>query len=60
MSDESPTVDGITPNGVNAFVSEKLGIALVVKPVLTSEDFDRFVGDVVFNDSVPFTVNRAC
>ena len=60
MSDESPiVVDGITNNGVNAFVSAKLGIALVVKPVLTSEDFDRFVGDVVFNDSVPFTVNRA-
>jgi len=65
MSDESElketplVVDGIQPNGVNAFVNKKLGIALVVKPVLTSEDFDKFVGDVVFNDSVPFTVNRA-
>lgn len=64
QAENAPTVapvvvDGISPNGVNAFVSKRLGIALVVKPVLTSEDFDKFVDGVVFSDNTPIVINRS-
>lgn len=41
--DEIKEVDSIQPNGVNAFVSPALGLALVVKPMLTAGDLERWL-----------------
>lgn len=56
---EAAVVDGITPNGVNAFTNATLGIALVVKPVLTDGDFTKWVAGVSFSDSTSIAVHRS-
>lgn len=58
--EEKPViVDGIQANGVTAFVSKRLGIALVVKPVLTSDDLDKFADGVTFSETTPIALSRS-
>lgn len=59
MTDEVKEVDGIQPNGDNAFVNEKLGIALVIKPVLTDGDFVKWVTGVSLASETPVVVTRS-
>lgn len=65
MSDEAKEekppviVDGIQANGVNAFVNEKLGIALAIKPVLTDGDFVKWVTGVSLASDTPVVVTRS-
>jgi len=61
MSEEEKTldVDGILSNGTNAFTNEALGIALVVKPVLTDGDFTKWVTGVSLSESTPIVVTRS-
>lgn len=62
MSDENEgtrTVDGITADGINAFVSERFGIALVVKPDLTEGDLFKWGNELSFDDSKPLAVARS-
>lgn len=62
MADEvtaaSKEVDGITPNGANAFTSPALGIALAVKPNLTAGDLERWLKDVRLIDDAPMALLR--
>jgi hypothetical protein len=55
MSEE---VDGITPNGINAFTSSKQGIALALKPALTAGDLERWLKDVRLVDDAPMALLR--
>lgn len=55
---ESKEVDGITPNGVNAFTSPALGIALAVKPNLTAGDLERWLREVRIIDDAPMVLLR--
>lgn len=57
---EAPVVvDGITPNDVNAFTNPKLGIAIVVKPVLTDGDFTKLVMGISFLESTAIAIIRS-
>lgn len=56
---ENVVIDGITPNDVNAFTNPKLGIAIVVKPVLTDGDFTKWITGVSFSDSTAIAVHRS-
>ena len=61
MSDEDQTnqiVDGITPNGENAFTSPALGLALVVKPSFTAGDLEAWLKGFEVNPSRPAVVDR--
>lgn len=60
MSDEeqSKVVDNITPNGENAFTNPRLGIAFVVKPMLTAGDMERWLKDVEVKQTQPSIVDR--
>ena len=60
MADEEvEEVDGIKANGVNAFTSPRLGIAIVVKPVLTDGDFTRWITGVDLSGTEPIALTRA-
>lgn len=56
--DEKVEIDGITPNGVNAFTSERYGIALATKPNLTAGDLERWLRDVRLIDNAPMALLR--
>lgn len=60
MSDEPDPniVDGITPNGENAFTSPRLGIALVIKPKLAAGEMDTWLKDVRFEDGMSIASQR--
>lgn len=63
MSDEEVevidrNVDGITPNDENAFTSPRLGLALVVKPVLTAGDLEAWLKDFEIDQRRPSMVDR--
>lgn len=58
MSDEDQVVDGITPNGVNAFTSPGRGLALAVKPHLTAGDVEKWLKDVRLIDDAPMALLR--
>lgn len=60
MSDEeqNEVVDGITPNGENAFTSPKLGLALVIKPALTAGDLETWLKGFEIDARRPSVVDR--
>ena len=58
MADEDQVVDGITPNGVNAFTSPTRGLALAIKPSLTAGDVERWLKDVRLVDDAPMALLR--
>ena len=58
MVDENQVVDGITPNGVNAFTSSARGLALAIKPIITAGDVERWLKDVRLVDDAPMALLR--
>jgi hypothetical protein len=53
------TVDSVTEDGINSFVSERLGIALKVKPDLTDGDLFKWGQLITLEDNKPIAVARS-
>lgn len=58
MSDEDQIVDGITPNGENAFTWPEHGLALVIKPALTAGDLETWLKGFEIDIRRPSIVDR--